>query len=156
MATPISTRQSRPKHDPCMISTRSTWWTWPFLDLYPIYSRLYVFPDQLYSKNDRVLTGKQEYISFITTKLDQQDRYPVDSTSTRPIPDCFSSAWHVKIFGQEARAMRKKVDQPEHFFSVWPIFFAQSDSRILNVYFMKTANILVYGYITVYGYVLNY
>ena len=28
--------------------------------------------------------------------------------------------------------------------------------RILNVYFMKTANILVYGYITVYGYVLNY
>ena len=26
--------------------------------------------------------------------------------------------------------------------------FAQSDSRILNVYFMKTANILVYGYIT--------
>jgi len=27
--------------------------------------------------------------------------------------------------------------------------FAQSDSRILNVYFMKTANILVYGYITV-------
>ena len=28
--------------------------------------------------------------------------------------------------------------------------------RILNVYFMKTVNILVYGYITVYGYVLNY
>ena len=28
--------------------------------------------------------------------------------------------------------------------------------RILNVYFMKTANVLVYGYITVYGYVLNY
>jgi len=28
--------------------------------------------------------------------------------------------------------------------------------RILNVYFMKTANILVYGYITVYGYVLIY
>ena len=27
--------------------------------------------------------------------------------------------------------------------------------RILNVYFMKTANILVYGYITVHGYVLN-
>ena len=115
-----------------------------------------VFPDQLNSKKDRVLTGKQEYISFITTKLDQQDRYPVDSTSTRPIPDCFSSVWHVKIFGQEARAMRKKVDQPEHFFSFWPIFFAQSDSRILNVYFMKTANILVYGYITVYGYVLDY
>ena len=36
------------------------------------------------------------------------------------------------------------------------LFFAQSDNRILNVYFMKTANILVYGYITVYGYVLNY
>jgi len=34
--------------------------------------------------------------------------------------------------------------------------FAQSHSRIMNVYFMKTANILVYGYITVYGYVLNY
>jgi len=33
---------------------------------------------------------------------------------------------------------------------------SQSDSRILNVYFMKTANTLVYGYITVYGYVLNY
>jgi len=31
------------------------------------------------------------------------------------------------------------------------LFFAQSDSRILDVYFMKTANILVYGYITVYG-----
>ena len=36
------------------------------------------------------------------------------------------------------------------------LFLAQSKSRILNVYFMKTANILVYGYITVYGYVLNY
>jgi len=35
------------------------------------------------------------------------------------------------------------------------LFLAQSKSRILNVYFMKTANILVYGYITVYGYVLN-
>ena len=34
--------------------------------------------------------------------------------------------------------------------SVWPNFSPQSDSRILNVYFMKTANILVYGYITVY------
>ena len=33
-------------------------------------------------------------------------------------------------------------------------FFAQSE--ILKVYFTKTANILVYGYITVYGYVLNY
>ena len=38
--------------------------------------------------------------------------------------------------------------------SVWPIF--PQSGRILNVYFMKTANILVYGYITVYGYVLNY
>ena len=38
-------------------------------------------------------------------------------------------------------------------FSVWPIF---STNQILNVYFMKTANILLYGYIAVYGYVLNY
>ena len=29
-------------------------------------------------------------------------------------------------------------------------FFALSDSRILNIYFMKTANILVYGYILNY------
>jgi len=36
------------------------------------------------------------------------------------------------------------------------LFFAQSDSRILNVYFMKTANKLVYGYITVYVHVLIY
>jgi len=31
-----------------------------------------------------------------------------------------------------------------------------SDLFFRPIYFMKTANILVYGYITVYGYVLNY
>ena len=37
-----------------------------------------------------------------------------------------------------------------------PDLFFRPISRILNVYFMKTANILVYGYFTVYGCVLNY
>ena len=35
------------------------------------------------------------------------------------------------------------------------LFFRPIRFCILNVYLMKTANILVYGYITAYGYVLN-
>ena len=75
-----------------------------------------------------------------------------------PVP----SHVYPELQGQEVKCrastsgLRGSTIQPDkcsYSLLVSDLFFSPNQ---MNVYFMKTANILVYGYIAVYGYVLNY